>query len=150
MSNFTVAELKPQWKTKPLPFRKRSRITSSKDIFDLIYPVIWDIDLYESFYVILLDRQNGMLGVSLISTGGVSGTVVDPKKVFQMALLAHSSSIILVHNHPSGNLIPSNEDVKLTKQLVNGGKFLAISVLDHLIVTPDGEYFSFADNGQIQ
>lgn len=101
----------------------------------------------EIFYVLLVNRHNKVLGVQKVSEGGVAGTVVDPKIVLQAALLANASGLILAHNHPSGNMAPSSQDIEITKKLRQGAKFLDISVNDHLILVPDGDYFSFADNG---
>ena len=94
----------------------------------------------------LLNRANKVLGIYPVSKGGVSGTLVDPKLIFSVALKCNASSIILAHNHPSGNLFPSENDKELTQKLKSAGNFLDIKVLDHLIITPEG-YFSFADEG---
>jgi len=98
--------------------------------------------------VLLLNRANRVLGFVKISEGGVSGTVVDPKKIFQIALKANASGIILAHNHPSGNTTPSASDESITAKIVAAGKFLEISVLDHLIITSE-QYFSFSDEGRL-
>jgi DNA repair protein RadC len=87
-----------------------------------------------------------VLGISEISTGGFAGTVADPKVIFSIALKACASSIILSHNHPSGNLKPSQADLNLTRKIKSGGELLDIAVLDHIILTSDS-YFSFADEG---
>ena len=92
----------------------------------------------------LLNRANKILGIFTVSTGGVAGTVADPKVTFATALKGNASSIILAYNHPSGNLKPSEADRQLTNKLSQAGKLLDISVLDHLIITAE-EYFSFAD-----
>lgn len=102
----------------------------------------------ECFYILILNRANEAIGVKQISQGGVSGTVADPKVIFQSALKANASAIILSHNHPSGNLTPSSEDLKLTKKLKEGGKLLDISILDHIIYSTEG-YYSLADEGNI-
>jgi DNA repair protein RadC len=122
-------------------------ITSSQDVFDVIRKH-WsdDIQYRESFAVLLLNRANKALGFSFISKGAIAATVSDPKMIFQAALKANASSIILVHNHPSGNLQPSEADLNLTKNLVKAGEFLELKVLDHLIIGEDS-YFSFADEG---
>lgn len=99
---------------------------------------------HEEFWVIMLNRANQVTKKQQISSGGVSGTVADPKIIFKMALDELASSIILTHNHPSGNLRPSQADISLTKKLKEAGKMLEIPVLDHLIFTNDA-YFSFAD-----
>ena len=98
--------------------------------------------------MLLLNRANKVLGYVLLSLGGTAGTVVDPKVIFQAALKTNAHGIILCHNHPSGNLTPSSQDISLTKQLRDAGKFLEIALLDHLILTTEG-YYSFADEGQV-
>ena len=122
------------------------RLTSSQAVYDFIIEN-WDlstIQLYEEFKVIYLNRHNNVLGVYTISRGGIAGTVVDPKLVFAIALKVAASSLILVHNHPSGNLQPSEADKSITKRLKQAGKLLEVNVLDHLIVTAES-FFSFAD-----
>lgn len=123
-------------------------IQSSKDAYDLMLPNWTDIEYTESFYIILLNRSNKVLGVCKISIGGLAGTVTDPKKIFQTALKANAASVILCHNHPSGNTKPSKSDIEITKKCVEAGNFLDLKVLDHVIVTRDG-YFSFADEGML-
>ena len=102
----------------------------------------------EQFWIISLKRNNVVIQKRIISTGGISGTVADPKVIFNKALEDLASGIILVHNHPSGNLTPSQADIKLTEKLKNAGQLLDIPVLDHLIFTDDG-YFSFADESML-
>jgi DNA repair protein RadC len=126
---------------------RQTKITSSRDVYDLLLPELTD-NYYEFFYVILLDRANKVVRKLKISSGGVAGTVVDPKKIFKLALDHNASSIILAHNHPSNNLKPSDNDVKLTKKLQEAGKALDIPVLDHVIAGNDN-YFSFADEGML-
>ena len=123
------------------------KVVSSKDGEEILRN-IWSnaIELREEFYMLLLNRANKVLGFYRISEGGTAGTVVDPKLIFSVALKCHASSIILAHNHPSGNTQPSEADLKLTKNLISGGKILEISVLDHLILTSES-FFSFADEG---
>jgi DNA repair protein RadC len=107
---------------------------------------VWSfhIERVEEFVILCLNRANKVLGYSKISQGGLSGTVADPKVIFQVALKSNASSIILCHNHPSGNTKPSDNDIQLTKKLKKAGEFLELNVLDHLIITSDA-YFSFAD-----
>lgn len=104
------------------------------------------IDWREEFIVIALNRANKVLGFYKISSGGVAGTVADPKVIFQFALLCNASRLILSHNHPSGNLQPSAGDRDITEKLVKGGRVLDIEVLDHIIVTSEG-YKSFSEEG---
>jgi DNA repair protein RadC len=126
---------------------KKAKITSSEDIYNLMKPNLMDLS-HEEFWVILLNRANHVLKKVQISSGGVSGTVADPKLIFKTALENLASSIILVHNHPSGNLKPSEADDSLTKKLKYAGALLDIPVLDHIIFT-NNKYFSFADENKI-
>ena len=128
----------------------RPSITNSQTAYDL-FRQKWDdltINLYEEFKILLLDRNNRCMGLSTVSIGGVSGTVVDPKLVFITALKTRACGLIVAHNHPSGNLKASNADVRLTKQLKEAGKLLDLPLLDHLIVT-DEHYISMSDEGLI-
>ena len=145
---FSISEIsisyKPKFKPSELP-----TITSSQDVFDVIRKH-WsdDIQYRESFAVLLLNRANKCLGFSFISKGGISGTVADAKPIFGIALKSGASSIVLIHNHPSGNTQPSEADINLTKKLVKAGELLELNVLDHLIIG-DEAYYSFADEGLI-
>jgi DNA repair protein RadC len=126
---------------------KKFKIQSSKDAYELLKGDLMDLP-HEEFWLILLKRNNEVIKKEQISRGGVSGTLVDAKIVFKRALEETSSSIILAHNHPSGNLKASQQDINLTKKLKEAGKALDISVLDHLIIT-DHSFFSFADNDML-
>ncbi|MBL7864479.1 MAG: JAB domain-containing protein [Cyclobacteriaceae bacterium] len=129
---------------------QRPKVSSSKDAVDVLR-AHWDIsriEFQEQFKVLLLNRANKAIGICEISTGGVSGTVADPKLIFAAALKACASSIIVAHNHPSGNLSPSQSDIDLTRKLKEGGKLLEIQMLDHVILTVEG-YYSFAYEGQV-
>ncbi len=123
----------------------RSKISSSKDVADIFHPLLCDL-LVEEFWILMLNRANLLIGPKKISEGGMTGTVADSKVIFRNALERSAVSIILCHNHPSGNLRPSEADLKLTKRLKEAGESIEIAVLDHLIVTQTG-YFSFADEG---
>ena len=120
-------------------------ISSSRDAFELFYPYLADT-LYEEFWVMFLNRANARIHIGSISEGGQSGTVADPKKIFKLALEYNAASVILCHNHPSGNLKPSEADIRLTRKLKEAGSMLDMPVLDHLIIG-DEKYFSFADEG---
>ena len=146
--NSSVAEVSIVYHNTVRP-SERQKITKSNDAFDLLKS-IWNdqIDLYESFYILLMNRANKVLGYRCISQGGVSGTVVDPKAIFQAALLANASNIILAHNHPSGTLVPSEADERITKKLKLAGEYMEIQVLDHLILG-DESFYSFADDGRL-
>ena len=121
------------------------KVTCSKDVVDYVSPMLLDLK-HEEFWVVCLSRSNEIIKAEQISQGGVSGTIVDPKIVFKKVLEIIASSIILVHNHPSGNLTPSKADVEITKKMKSAGELLDIPVLDHVIFANQG-YFSFADEG---
>lgn len=121
------------------------KISSSRDANAVLKAVLTD-KAYEEFWIILLNRANSVIALRKISEGGMSGTVVDPKKIFKTALENHASGIILGHNHPSGALTPSEADQRITRKIANAGEMLEINVLDHLIITDDG-FYSFADEG---
>jgi DNA repair protein RadC len=140
-----VAALELGRRRKETETTKKPKISSSSDAFELLKPELLDLN-HEEFWILLLNRSNHVIKKQLISSGGVSGTVADPKLIFKAALEELASSIILVHNHPSSNLKPSEQDIKLTKKMTEAGKVLEIPVLDHLIFTNDA-YFSFADEG---
>ncbi|MFN7312084.1 MAG: RadC family protein [Bacteroidota bacterium] len=120
-------------------------ITSSKQAADYFLPLLSDLK-HEEFWVGYLNRRHKIIELKKVSEGGVAGTVADPKIIFKHAVELLASSIILAHNHPSGNLSPSEADKQLTKKLVQGGKMLDILVVDHLIIS-DQRFFSFADEG---
>jgi DNA repair protein RadC len=124
---------------------KKLKIGSSTDVYEAIRPYLMDLQ-HEQFWVLLLNRANEVIRPQQISIGGVSGKVADPKIIFKAAIEHLASSIILVHNHPSGNLTPSQADKDLTKKVKEGGQTLDIPVLDHLIFSDTG-HFSFADEG---
>ena len=145
-TSLELAEVKVVYKRKR---RNVIKITNSKDSFENLFP-LFDKDIIEykeDFYLLLLNRPHCLLGWVKLSSGGTTGTVADPKIIFAIAVQTNAYSIVLCHNHPSNNLSPSNEDKKLTERIKEGGKLLDIHLLDHLIVSPDGNYFSFADEG---
>lgn len=125
----------------------KPKISASIDAYNLLKDGLQD-ERIEIFKLILLNRNNLVVQIKELSKGGIAGTVVDPKVVFKIALDKEASSMVLAHNHPSGNLKPSNADIKITKSLVKAGEFLEIKILDHLIISEQG-YFSFADEGMI-
>lgn len=126
---------------------EKEKIISSRDAFEVFQGILSDSQ-YEEFWMLLLNKANKIIKKINISEGGISGTVADPKKIFKLALENNASSIILSHNHPSGNIQPSDSDIKLTKKLVDAGKLLDISVLDHVIIG-DEKYYSFADENML-
>ncbi|MCL9809186.1 RadC family protein [Flavobacterium luminosum] len=124
-----------------------TKITSSKAVFELMQPIIGELP-HEEFWVLFLNNSNKVMYKSQISKGGITGTVVDTRLVFKIALEHHAVSMILVHNHPSGKLEASEADKQITKKVKEAGKHLDILILDHIIVT-EKSYFSFADEGII-
>lgn len=126
---------------------ERPAVTNSVSCYDLLRGLLEDLP-HEEFWVLMLDRGNRVMRKHRVSVGGMHGTVADPKLIYEAALRFRASSIVLAHNHPSGQLRASEEDIRLTRKLVEAGRFLDISVHDHLIVANTG-YFSFADNGML-
>ena len=128
--------------------KNRVRISSSEKAYDA-FLTTWDmglIELQEEFKVLLLNRSNIVLGICSLSKGGVSGTVVDAKLLYSVALKCNACSIIVAHNHPSGNLKASEADISLTKKLKQAASYLDIQFLDHLIISKDG-FSSLSDKG---
>lgn len=142
-----IAALELGRRRKDTEIQEVVKISCSKDIFELMQRYFADLN-HEEFRIILLNRANKVLSTHLISKGGQAGTVADPKIIFRIALENHAASVILTHNHPSGNLKPSQADISLTQKLCSAGAMLDIAVLDHLIFT-DSSYFSMADQGMM-
>ena len=125
----------------------KKKISSSRDVFEIFYPLLGDL-IHEEFWILLLNRSNKAIDQIKISQGGLSGTVIDTRIILKNAVDQLSSSLILCHNHPSGNLKPSDADVKITNKIKDSAELMDITVLDHIIVA-DNSYFSFADEGLI-
>lgn len=125
----------------------RNKVGSSKEVFELMQVDLAEIP-HEEFWIILLSRSNQVLRKIPVSKGGMAGTVVDPKKIFKLALQHSASSIILCHNHPSGSTQPSEADIRITRKIRDAGALLDITVLDHIIIGEE-QYYSFADEGVI-
>ncbi|MEL7004738.1 MAG: DNA repair protein RadC [Bacteroidota bacterium] len=140
-----VAALELGRRRKSSEPQKKQKITLPLDVYNLFKPELLDLR-HEEFWIVLLNRSNQVIKKHPISSGGVSGTIADPKIIFKAAIEELASSIILVHNHPSGNLKPSQADIKLTKKLKQAGMALEVPVLDHIIFC-DHNFFSFADEG---
>lgn len=124
---------------------KKDKIATSQDVYDLMKPAMVDLP-HEEFWILILNRANLVIKKEMISRGGVSGTVVDTKIIFKAAIENYASSIVICHNHPSGNLKPSEADMRITKTIKDAGKIMEIPLLDHLIITENG-FYSFADEG---
>ena len=148
LSMFNVAEVQLIYKSK-VPASQRRSIKCSRDAYDLFLQS-WNPDTIEhseEFKLLLMNRSNAVLGILPVSKGGLSGTVTDVRIIMQAAIKANASGIIVCHNHPSGNLNPSESDSKITQKIKEAGNLMDIQLLDHLILTTEGNYYSFADNG---
>ena len=145
--DYTVGEVELTYKPK---FKSQHKLASSEDAYKYILPTYKEgtICYKEYFKVLFLNQANQVLGYTLISEGGLTETSVDVRVILQAALLTNSVAIILAHNHPSGNVRPSQEDMRLTRQVKDAAQFMRIKVLDHLILT-DAGYYSFADEGKL-
>jgi DNA repair protein RadC len=148
-NQWQVSEVELVYK-RQVPFSRLPKIKSSSDSYALFLSH-WDenkIQLIEQFKILLLNRANTVLAISDISTGGMTGTVVDPKIILATAIKMNATAIILAHNHPGGNLIPSQADLMLTRKIKEAAAFHDLLIFDHIIVTSDG-YYSFADDGTL-
>ena len=126
------------------------KITSVNKAFEVLLS-LWDLDtieLQEEFKVLLLNRANEVLGIYPLSKGGITGTVVDSRLIFAVALKCNATGILLCHNHPSGNLKPSDADITLTRSIKKCADFLDITLIDHLIITKNG-FYSFSNEGKL-
>lgn len=142
-----IAEVQVSYKTNNT---EKFKITNSQVTYSFLLSC-WNkntIELQEEFKVLLLNRNNQVLGIYTLSKGGTSQTTVDIKLLFSVALKCNAHSIILAHNHPSGSLHPSDSDKKITTKIIKASKYLDITILDHIILTKNN-YYSFADNGLV-
>ena len=148
--NNNLAEIELSYKPE-LERMNRIYIKSSFDAFKTMFSLFDTntIALKEQFSVLFLNRSNVVLGYHTLSVGGISGTIADPKLILGIALKCAATGIVLAHNHPSCNTQPSKQDEVLTLKIKEAAKFMDITVMDHLIITPDGNYFSFTDEGLI-
>lgn len=124
---------------------EKPSIKNSQVAYECFYAHLSDLN-HEQFWIMLLNNANKVIRLEKIGVGGMTGTTADPKKIFKCALENNAASIMLCHNHPSGNVVPSNADKQITNNLVKAGQFLEIKILDHIIIGNDN-YFSFADEG---
>jgi len=145
-----IPEIKLSLKIEKVKKSELYKIVTSQQGYDLLLKVYDEdtLDWTEEAIILALNRCNKVLGFFRLSSGGVAGCIMDPKIVFTMALKLGASAIIVSHNHPSGNLHPSNQDNQITAKIVECGKILDVTVLDHIIVTDEG-YYSYADEGKI-
>ena len=144
-----VAEVELIYKTK-IKASERPIITCSKDGYEILLQ-LWNdgkMEIQEEFKVLLLDRAQRVKGVYEVSSGGITGTVADPRLILAAAIKSLSVGLVLCHNHPSGNLMPSPADEELTMKIKEAAKYHDIKVLDHIILSSEG-YYSFADEGRL-
>ena len=128
---------------------QKTKITTSESASNVIRKFYFDdINIYESFFILLLNRANNTTGFAKISQGGTAGTVVDIKIIAKYAVESLSSAVIICHNHPSGNIKPSEADINITKKIKDALLLLDISLTDHIILS-ENNYYSFADNGDL-
>ena len=145
--DYTVGEVELSYKPK---FKNIYKVISSEDAYKYLLPTYREgtICYKEYLKVLFLHQANQVLGYTLISEGGITETSVDVRVILQAALLTNSVALVLAHNHPSGNLKPSRQDMEITKQVKNAAQLMRITVLDHLILT-DAGYYSFSDEGEL-
>lgn len=146
---FAIGEVFLGYKTKVKV--KDALVISNSELSNQLFREVWDssqLTLRESFKAVFLNTSNRAVNFYSLSDGGVSGTVVDTRLLLQAAILSNASSIIICHNHPSGNLNPSEADRKVTKKVKEAALLFDIMLLDHIILTED-DYFSFADSGMM-
>ena len=145
--DYKVGEVELSYKPT---FKSLHKVISSEDAYKVLLPTYKEgtICYKEYFKVLFLNQSNQVLGYTLISEGGITDTSVDVRVILQAALLTNSVALILAHNHPSGSLKPSQQDIEITKQVKRAAKLMRIEVFDHLILTDEG-YYSFADEGQL-
>lgn len=142
-----ISEIKVSYNTRQIP---KEKIKSSQDAYLILFNS-WakgTLELHEEFKIVLLNNSNEVLGIYPLSRGGITGTVVDIRLIFSVALKCNAVGIILAHNHPSGVLKPSEPDKTITRKIKNASEIMDIKLLDHLIITKNG-FFSFSDEGII-
>lgn len=145
----TVREI--ELSLKEVPGLEQKKLSSSVDIYEFLLE-IWDknlLNIQEQFYILCLNNANNLIGYIELSKGSVTGTVADPELVVAIAAKSLAKSVVIAHNHPSGSLKPSAADLKLTKQLSEALKLITVRLTDHIIISPNGRYYSFADEGEI-
>jgi DNA repair protein RadC len=145
--DYKVGEVELSYKSTS---KARSKIYSSEDAYKVLLPTYKEgtICYKEYFKVLFLNQASQILGYTLISEGGLTDTTVDVRVILQAALLTNSVALVLAHNHPSGSMKPSRQDMEITKQVKEAARLMRISVIDHLILT-DAGYYSFSDEGQL-
>jgi DNA repair protein RadC len=144
----TISEVRLVYRTK-VKASERLQVKCSKDAFD-IFMENWDLDSIEhieEFKLLLMNRSNSVLGIMPVSKGGLFKTVTDVRVILQYAIRVNASGIIICHNHPSGNVQPSESDIAITRKIKESGIVMDIQLLDHLIIVPESNCFSMGDEG---
>ena len=147
-SDITISEVKLVYRTK-IKASERFQVKTSKNASEIFWEA-WDqdsIEHVEEFKLMLLTRSNKVLGIASISKGGISGSVIVVRIILQFAIKANACGIIICHNHPSGNLQPSESDLTITRKVKDSALLMDIQLLDHLIIIPEGRYYSMTDEG---
>jgi DNA repair protein RadC len=146
----TISEVRLVYRTK-VKASDRLQVKCSKDAFDIFMGSrdLDSIEHIEEFKLMLLTRSNKVLGIASISKGGINGTVTDIRIILQYAIKANASGIIICHNHPSGNSQPSESDLEITRKIKESSNVMDVQLLDHLIIVPEGMYYSMGDEGLI-
>ena len=142
MQVLAMAELGKRYSQAKRPVEK---IKQAKDVFDLFHDRLKE-EKQENFIIVMLNNHNNIIGEQLISKGTLDAAIIEPREVFRSAIKNAAARIILIHNHPSGNPSPSNEDIEVTKKLIDAGKLLNIQVLDHIIIG-NGSWWSWQESG---
>lgn len=143
-------EIKVQYERKPISLGK-GKVKCSSDVVEILKEIYdkYRIGFQEEVIVLMFSFTNQLIGYFKLSSGGLTSTVVDTRIIFSVALKSLATNVIISHNHPSGNMLPSKQDDELTRRIVDAGKILDISLLDHIIVSPQFDYFSYADEGRL-
>lgn len=142
-----VAALELGKRRKSADFIEKKQVKNSGDVFEIFQPFLVDLR-HEEFWIGLLNNANRVLSVNKLTQGGMKQTVVDIPMLLKLALEKSASALVVAHNHPSGQLFPSNEDINITNRIKEGCKAIGINFLDHIIIAA-GKYYSFADEGKI-
>ena len=129
-----------------IPVRERSKIRSPRDVANIVGAILETSDR-EQMVAVLLDTKNGVIGLHVVSVGDLSSAVVHPREVFKAAILANAASLIMSHNHPSGDPAPSPEDIAVTKRIAEAGELLGIELLDHVVIGDVGRFVSLKEKG---
>ena len=125
---------------------EHNKIIGAKMVYDLLQAIGLHEKAQEEFYSFYLNTKNRVIGMEMISKGSLNATLIHPREVFKGALLANAHAVILAHNHPSGDVEPSNADKIVTTTLIDAGKLLDVKVIDHVIIGSKGGYFSFSES----